>query len=100
MSGAIHIGCAGWSLPRAAHAHFPPQGSHLERYAAVLSAVEINSSFYRPHRPETYARWRASVPPAFRFSVKEPRRITNELRLRDADEPLARLLGEAGRQQE
>ncbi|GAA4326392.1 DUF72 domain-containing protein [Pigmentiphaga soli] len=66
-------------------ARFPTQGSHLERYAQVFPAVEINSSFYRPHQPKTYARWAASVPDAFRFSVKIPKRISHELRLRDAD---------------
>src|SRR3712207_7886904 len=45
----------------------------------------FRSSFYRPHRPQTYARWRDSVPPAFRFSVKLPRTITHDKRLRDAD---------------
>ena len=53
----IRIGCAGWSLPRGAGASFPEIGSHLERYAAVFNAAEINSSFYRSHRRETYARW-------------------------------------------
>ncbi|WP_223645648.1 DUF72 domain-containing protein [Corallococcus sp. EGB] len=76
--------------------HFPTTGTHLERYARVLPAVEINSSFYRPHRPGTYARWRDSVPEAFRFAVKVPKVITHELRLRDAREPLERFLGEAG----
>ncbi|RKH60248.1 DUF72 domain-containing protein [Corallococcus llansteffanensis] len=76
--------------------HFPTTGTHLERYARVLPAVEINSSFYRPHRPATYARWRDSVPETFRFTVKVPRVITHELRLRDVHEPLARFLGEAG----
>ena len=32
-------------------------GSHLERYGRQLVAAEINSSFYRPHRPAIYARW-------------------------------------------
>nr|WP_283243494.1 DUF72 domain-containing protein [Corallococcus exiguus] len=68
----------------------------MERYARVLPAVEINSSFYRPHRPGTYARWRDSVPETFRFAVKVPKVITHELRLRDAREPLERFLGEAG----
>jgi uncharacterized protein YecE (DUF72 family) len=57
------------------------------RYAARLPAAEINSSFYRPHRPASYARWAASVGPAFRFSVKVPRAITHDHRLADA-EPL------------
>ncbi|HYW50263.1 MAG TPA: DUF72 domain-containing protein [Gemmatimonadaceae bacterium] len=75
------IGTAGWSLPREAQSHFPALGTHLERYAARFPAVEINSSFYRPHRPETYARWAASVPATFRFCVKLPRTITHDARL-------------------
>ena len=81
----LYIGCAGWSLSSKIAAHFPAEGSHLERYAKVFSCVEINSSFYRPHQAKTYARWAASVPDAFRFSVKVPRAITHELRLREAD---------------
>jgi uncharacterized protein YecE (DUF72 family) len=81
----IRIGCAGWALSAKVAARFPTQGSHLERYAQVFSSVEINSSFYRSHQPKTYARWAASVPDAFRFSVKVPRTMTHELQLRDAD---------------
>jgi len=94
--GARLIGCAGWSLHKDAAAAFPEEGSHLERYAQVFPAVEINSSFYRPHKPETYARWAASVPEAFRFSVKLPRAITHEARLRDADALLDRFAAETG----
>jgi uncharacterized protein YecE (DUF72 family) len=90
------IGCAGWGIHKdIAHA-FPEGGSQLERYAAVLPAVEINSSFYRPHQPQTYARWAASTPDGFRFSVKLPRTITHDARLREADALLDRFAGEAG----
>lgn len=81
---AILVGCAGWSLSTAVQEFFPRDGSHLERYAALFSAVEINTSFYRPHRAATYARWRDSVPDAFRFAAKVPKAITHELRLRQA----------------
>jgi uncharacterized protein YecE (DUF72 family) len=94
--GARLIGCAGWSLHKDAAADFPIEGSHLERYAQVFPAVEINSSFYRPHKPETYARWAAGVPGAFRFSVKLPRAITHEARLRDAEPLLDRFALETG----
>ncbi|MES2523166.1 MAG: DUF72 domain-containing protein [Gemmatimonadota bacterium] len=87
MHGIV-IGTAGWSLPRDVQAAFPPDGMHLERYARVLGGVEINSSFYRPHRPATYARWAASVPEGFRFSVKMPRTITHERALVDIDDLL------------
>ena len=77
------VGCAGWSLPRETWPEFPPDGTHLQRYAARFNAVEINSSFYRPHQPATYARWAESVPAHFRFSAKLPKTITHEKRLRD-----------------
>lgn len=90
----VRVGCAGWAIPKQ-HAHrFPEQGTHLERYSRRLPAVEINSSFYRSHQPKTYARWAASVPMHFQFSVKVPREITHRRRLADAIEPLERVLGE------
>jgi uncharacterized protein YecE (DUF72 family) len=85
------IGTAGWSMPREDAAD-AAAGTHLERYAARFSAVEINSSFHRTHRASTYARWSASVPAGFRFSVKLPRAITHTARLQDADELLAAFL--------
>lgn len=94
------IGCAGWSVPGAAQKEFPSGGSHLQRYASVLPAVEINTSFYRSHRPVTYARWRDTVPDGFRFSVKMPKTITHELRLQRADEHLAQFINEVGNLQE
>jgi uncharacterized protein YecE (DUF72 family) len=77
----IYVGTAGWSIPRAEQSRFPPGESHLARYANVFPAVEINSTFYRAHRATTFARWAASVPRAFRFSVKIPRTITHDQRL-------------------
>ncbi len=80
-SSKPRVGVAGWSLPSVVASSFATEGTHLQRYATRFSAVEINSSFYRPHRNETYARWAASVPPDFRFAVKLPRAITHERRL-------------------
>lgn len=81
MSALLYVGCAGWSLPREQWPAFTREGTHLQRYASRLNAVEINSSFYRPHQPKTYGRWAQSVPTAFRFSIKLPRLITHERRL-------------------
>jgi uncharacterized protein YecE (DUF72 family) len=94
------IGCAGWAIPRADAEAFPGSGSHLERYAARFGAAEINSSFHRPHRPATYARWRDSVPESFRFSVKLPKAITHVDRLVDASQALDAFLAEAGHLEE
>jgi uncharacterized protein YecE (DUF72 family) len=75
---------------------FPPGQSLLQRYAAVFSSVEINSSFHRPHRSATYARWAASVSQDFRFAVKLPRSVTHDARLVGADQLLESFLAEAG----
>jgi len=91
----IFIGCAGWSIASAHAGAFPGGGSHLERYARVFNAVEINSSFYRPHQPRTYARWAESVPAGFRFAVKMPKAISHTKRLRDCGAEVQAFLDQA-----
>ncbi|MEI9890024.1 MAG: DUF72 domain-containing protein [Caulobacteraceae bacterium] len=91
----IRIGTAGWGLPAMTRRRFPGEGTILERYAAVFPAVEINSSFYRPHRPQTYERWAASTPPGFRFALKAPKAITHGARLADCGARLADFRGQA-----
>jgi uncharacterized protein YecE (DUF72 family) len=88
----IRVGCAGWTVPREAAAHFDSGGSHLERYSQVFNSCEINSSFYRPHKNETWERWARTVPAHFRFSVKAPRTITHEASLNCAPEVLLEFL--------
>jgi len=90
----IRVGCAGWSIPKEHAAEFSKDGSHLERYAHRLPAVEINSSFYRPHRPSTYARWAAETPEGFAFAVKVPKEVTHTRRLVDVEDSLGRFLDE------
>jgi uncharacterized protein YecE (DUF72 family) len=73
----FYVGTAGWSVPRVHAGSFASEGSHLERYAGVFPAAEINTSFYRPHRRSVYERWSASTPEGFRFSVKAPKSVTH-----------------------
>jgi len=80
--GRIFVGTAGWAIPRAVADRFPTEGTSLVRYGERFSAAEINSTFWRRHRPGTLERWRDSVPRAFRFAVKVPRTITHERELR------------------
>jgi uncharacterized protein YecE (DUF72 family) len=88
----VRVGCAGWSIPRLAATHFASRGSHLERYSQVFNSCEINSSFYRPHKKETWERWARSVPAEFRFSVKAPKAITHEAGLNCSSEILSAFL--------
>src|SRR5690349_6710944 len=92
----IRIGTAGWAIPAPSRTGFPETGSQLERYATRLTGVEINSSFYRPHRRTTYERWAAATAHSFRFAVKVPRAITHDQRLRGYGERLDRFLQEVG----
>ena len=95
----IHIGTAGWTLPKDHAPHFPPPGdaklTHLQRYAHRLQCVEINSSFHRPHMRKTWERWAATTPPDFRFSVKLPKSITHEAKLNNAGALLQAFLDQA-----
>ena len=77
----FRVGTAGWTIPTRYHELRADDRSHLERYAQRLNAVEINSSFHRHHRVQTYVRWAGSVPAHFRFAVKVPRTLTHEGKL-------------------
>src|SRR5688500_14998939 len=89
---ALRIGTAGWTIPASAALAFAVEGSSLERYSRRLDCAEINSSFHRSHRPDTWRRWAASVPEHFRFSAKLPKEITHKRRLESCSEPLAAAL--------
>ncbi|TPK11248.1 DUF72 domain-containing protein [Mesorhizobium sp. B2-5-9] len=91
---ACFIGTAGWGIPTRYKNNFPQPGSHLERYARHFPIVEIDTSFYKPHRRETYERWAHAVPQHFRFAVKMPKAITHERRLVDCNEILQSFLQE------
>jgi uncharacterized protein YecE (DUF72 family) len=90
----VRIGVVGWSIRKEQASVFASEGTHLKRFARVFPCVEINTSFYRPHRIVTYERWAASVPDRFRFAVKMHREITHLRQLVDAREPLDRFLSE------
>ena len=91
---AFHIGTAGWTIASRYQDTLASGGSHLERYAQRLNAVEINSSFSRHHRTQTYARWMSSVPAHFRFSVKVPRTLTHDGELTPQPEVLDQFIEE------
>lgn len=90
------VGTAGWAIPRADADAFDGGGTALQRYASRFTAVEVNSSFYRPHRRATWQRWRDSVPAGFRFSVKVPKEISHTRKLVDCAAPLDRFIDEVG----
>jgi uncharacterized protein YecE (DUF72 family) len=93
MQAKARIGIAGWAIPKDHQTTLGGSGTHLERYSRRFNAVEINSSFYRPHRRSTFERWAGSVPTEFRFSAKVPKIISHTLRLRACSRELGDFLG-------
>jgi len=94
--GEIRIGTSGWSY-RHWKGLFYPEGlaaaDQLPWYAERFDAVELNGTFYRLPKRETFATWREKTPDNFRFAVKANRYITHMKKLRDPEQSLDRMLG-------
>ena len=60
----------------------------LRYYAQRFSTVELNYTFYRMANVRTLQGWAKETPEVFHFTLKAPRRITHDLQLRDAADPL------------
>jgi uncharacterized protein YecE (DUF72 family) len=81
---ALYVGTSGWAYAEWRGAFYPqrlPQSRFLEHYGSVLTACEVNATFYRIQPPSALERWAAAVPDRFRFTVKAHRRLTYRKRL-------------------
>ena len=95
---AIWVGTSGYNYPEWRGSFYPekfPTTKMLPYYAQRLATVEINYTFYRSPKPEILAGWSAQTPPGFRFTLKAPKRITHDARLRDCAESLQYFLSTA-----
>jgi uncharacterized protein YecE (DUF72 family) len=85
----IFVGTSGWQYDSWKGAFYPhglPQRAWLEHYATVFPVVEVNNTFYRLPKDDTFERWRERSPPDFLFVLKASRYITHIRRLRQARE--------------
>jgi uncharacterized protein YecE (DUF72 family) len=92
MGTAFWIGTSGYSYKEWKGSFYPdtlPDGEQLRHYAARFTSVEINYTFYRMPNVRLLQGWAKEVPEHFTFSLKAPRRITHDLRLRDAADIVA-----------
>jgi uncharacterized protein YecE (DUF72 family) len=81
----ILVGTSGYNYPEWKGSFYPsdlPATKMLPYYAGKFPTVEINYTFYRMPTPKLIAGWRAQVPADFRFTLKAPKRITHDKRLR------------------
>lgn len=84
----ILVGTSGYNYPEWKGSFYPadlPVKKMLPYYAGRFPTVEINYTFYRMPTPKLIAGWREQVPASFRFTLKAPKRITHDKRLRPAD---------------
>lgn len=103
MQARIHIGTSGWHYPHWQGRFYPPELPDREQlifYARHFHTVELNNTFYRLPRDQTFRNWRERTPPGFIFAVKASRFITHIKRLHEAIEPVQRLLAGAALLQE
>ena len=83
----IKVGIGGWNFPPWRDNFYPkglPQRRELEYASRHLTAIEINSTFYRAQTPKVYAKWRDETPPGFVFSLKAPRQVAEVRKLAGA----------------
>jgi uncharacterized protein YecE (DUF72 family) len=91
----IRIGCSGWNYKHWRE-RFYPKGLPVSRwfafYAEHFDTGEINNTFYRLPKPETFDKWRQQAPPGFCYAVKANRYLTQAKKLKDCEEPLERMM--------
>jgi uncharacterized protein YecE (DUF72 family) len=94
----LHVGTSGWQYKDWRDVLYPvglPVRLWLEEYAAHFSTVEINNAFYRLPTRENFETWRDRLPQDFVVAVKASRYLTHIKRLKDPEEPVARLMSHA-----
>ncbi len=81
------IGTSGYAYKQWKGPFYPeglPDAEMLRFYGERFAAVEINYTFYRSATVRQLQSWAKETPEHFSFALKAPRRITHDLRLRDA----------------
>jgi uncharacterized protein YecE (DUF72 family) len=85
------IGTSGYHYKEWKGAFYPTELAEadlLKYYAARFPTVELNYTFYRMPNVRTLQGWAKETPELFQFTLKAPRHITHDLRLRDAADPV------------
>lgn len=85
------IGTSGWTYEHWKGRFYPadlPQKRWFEYYASQFSAVEVNATFYRTFKDQTYHNWRQRAPESFGYVLKAPRLITHRKYLVDVEQDI------------
>jgi uncharacterized protein YecE (DUF72 family) len=85
----IWIGTSGYNYPEWKGSFYPadlPAAKMLPYYAARFPTVEINYTFYRMPNEKLVGGWAAQTPDPYKLTLKAPRRITHDSRLKNCGE--------------
>lgn len=97
-NGTIRVGIGGWTYEPWRGGVFYPQGlaqkRELEHAASVMTAIEINGTYYSSFKPASFETWAKAVPDGFVFTAKASRYVTNRKVLAEAGESIERFLGQ------
>jgi uncharacterized protein YecE (DUF72 family) len=94
-AGTVRVGVGGWVYPPWRDNFYPEglaQKGELEYASRQLSAIEINATYHRLQKPESFAKWRDATPPDFVFSVQGSQYVTNRRVLGEAGEAIERFM--------
>jgi uncharacterized protein YecE (DUF72 family) len=85
----VWIGTSGYNYPEWKGSFYPsdlPAAKMLPYYAERFPTVEINYTFYRMPNEKLVSGWAAQTPSPYKITLKAPRRITHDNRLRNSGE--------------
>lgn len=88
MSGVVRIGTSGWHYKHWLGLFYPAKLAPKEMfrfYSLHFDTVELNNTFYRLPKPETFESWRDNSPDKFLYAVKASRFITHMKKLKDPE---------------
>jgi uncharacterized protein YecE (DUF72 family) len=94
----VLIGTSGWQYESWRHEFHEgvPQRRWFEHTMTWFQTVELNVTFYRLPKAETFAGWCRRSPADAVITVKASRYLTHIKRLREPEEPVQRLMSRAG----
>src|SRR3954463_10718627 len=95
----IWMGTSGYSYPEWKGSFYPtdlPGAKMLPYYAARFPTVEINYTFYRMPNEKLVAGWAGQTPSPYKLTLKAPRRITHDSRLKNCGDLVANFCAVAG----
>jgi uncharacterized protein YecE (DUF72 family) len=96
----IWVGTSGYNYPEWKGSFYPeklPAAKMLPYYAERFQTVEINYTFYRAPNEKILDGWSRETPDPFKLTLKAPKRITHEARLRDCADQVRYFLTTAAR---